>query len=38
VTSVHAVDPDDDLLAHLVDGQLILAVREAQPGQLGATP
>jgi exodeoxyribonuclease VII large subunit len=38
VTSVHAVDPDDDLLAHLVDGQLILAVRETQPGQLGAAP
>jgi exodeoxyribonuclease VII large subunit len=36
VTSVHDVDPDDDLLAHLVDGQLILAVRETQPGQLGA--
>jgi exodeoxyribonuclease VII large subunit len=38
VTSVHDVDEDDDLMAHLVDGSLILAVREAQPGQLGATP
>lgn len=36
VTSVHDVDEDDDLLAHLVDGQLILAVRETQSGQLGA--
>ncbi|MET0693178.1 MAG: exodeoxyribonuclease VII large subunit [Propionibacteriaceae bacterium] len=36
ITSVHDVDEDDDLLAHLVDGQLILAVREAQPGHLGA--
>ncbi|HEX8489220.1 MAG TPA: exodeoxyribonuclease VII large subunit [Propionibacteriaceae bacterium] len=38
VTSVHDVDEDDDLLAHIVDGSLILAVRETQPGQLGATP
>jgi exodeoxyribonuclease VII large subunit len=38
VTSVDEIDVDDDLLAHLVDGQLILAVRETQPGQLGATP
>ena len=38
VTSVHDVDEDDDLLAHIVDGSLILAVRETQPGQQGATP
>jgi len=38
VTSVHDVDEDDDLLAHLVDGQLILAVRETRSGQLGAPP
>ena len=31
-------DADDDLLAHLVDGRLILAVRETQPGQLGVAP
>jgi len=37
VTSVLDVDEDDDLLAHLVDGQLILSVREVQPGHLGAT-
>jgi exodeoxyribonuclease VII large subunit len=36
VASVHQVDPDDDLLAYLVDGQLVLAVRETQPGPLGA--
>jgi exodeoxyribonuclease VII large subunit len=36
VASVHQVDPDDDLLAYLVDGQLVLAVRETQPGSLGA--
>lgn len=36
VTSVHDVDEDDDLLAHIVDGSLILAVRETQPGQQGA--
>ena len=36
VTSVQEVDADDDLLAYLVDGQLIIAVREIQPGQLGA--
>lgn len=37
VTSVHDVDADDDLLAHLLDGQLVVAVRETHPGQLGAT-
>ena len=28
VTSVHDVDPDDDLLAHLADGKLVLSVRD----------
>ncbi|HET9872388.1 MAG TPA: exodeoxyribonuclease VII large subunit [Propionibacteriaceae bacterium] len=37
VTSIADVDEDDDLLAHLVDGQLVLAVRETRPGHLGAT-
>ncbi|HEX8510788.1 MAG TPA: exodeoxyribonuclease VII large subunit [Propionibacteriaceae bacterium] len=37
ITSVSEVDEDDDVLAHLVDGQLILAVRESRPGQLGAS-
>ena len=36
VTSVSDVDPEDDLLAYLLDGQLIVSVRETQPGQLGA--
>ncbi len=36
VTSVADVDPEDDLLAYLLDGQLIVSVRETQPGQLGA--
>ncbi|GAA2110867.1 exodeoxyribonuclease VII large subunit [Microlunatus panaciterrae] len=33
VASVDDVDEDDDLLAHLADGQLVLAVRERRPGQ-----
>lgn len=37
VTSVHDVDVDDDLLAYLLDGQLVVAVRESQPGELGAS-
>jgi exodeoxyribonuclease VII large subunit len=36
VVSVNDVDPDDDLLAHLLDGQLVVAVRETKPGRLGA--
>jgi exodeoxyribonuclease VII large subunit len=36
VTSVHDVDTESELLAHLADGQLILTVRETRPGQLGA--
>ncbi|HYP45219.1 MAG TPA: exodeoxyribonuclease VII large subunit [Propionibacteriaceae bacterium] len=36
VTSVTDVDAGDDLLAHLSDGQLVLAVREAHPTVPGA--
>ena len=28
VTSIHDVDPDDDLLAYLADGKLVLSVRD----------
>ncbi|MDA8439646.1 MAG: exodeoxyribonuclease VII large subunit [Propionibacterium sp.] len=31
VTSVHDVDPDDDLLAHLADGRLVIEVRDVEP-------
>lgn len=31
VTSVEQVDVDDDLLAHLVDGQLVVGVRDLRP-------
>jgi exodeoxyribonuclease VII large subunit len=37
VTSVNDADPDDDLLAYLLDGQLVVSVRESRPGQLGGT-
>ena len=36
VTSVSEVDEGDDLLAYLLDGQLVLEAREARPGKLGA--
>jgi len=36
VASVEEVDEADDLLAYLLDGQLVLEVREARPGKLGA--
>ncbi|MCW2802990.1 MAG: exodeoxyribonuclease large subunit [Propionibacteriaceae bacterium] len=36
VTSVNQVDEDDDLMAYLLDGQLVVSVRETRPGQLGA--
>lgn len=31
VVSVHDVDEDDDLLAHVADGQLVLGVRSVEP-------
>ena len=37
VTSVTEIDEGDDLLAYLVDGQLVLEVRETRPGALGAS-
>jgi exodeoxyribonuclease VII large subunit len=36
VTSVAEIDEGDDLLAYLLDGQLVLEAREARPGKLGA--
>jgi len=36
VTSVAEVDEGDDLLAYLLDGQLVLQARESRPGTLGA--
>ena len=36
VSSVADIDTDDDLLAYLLDGQLVVGVREVRPGQLGA--
>jgi len=36
ITSVTEVDEGDDLLAHLLDGQLVLEARETRPGFLGA--
>jgi exodeoxyribonuclease VII large subunit len=36
VTSVSQVDEDDDLMGYLLDGQLVVSVRETRPGQLGA--
>lgn len=36
VTSVGGVDEDDDLMAYLADGQLVVAVRDTIPGQLGS--
>lgn len=36
VGSVEEVDEGDDLLAYLLDGQLVLAARESRPGKLGA--
>ena len=36
VTSVGEVDEGDDLLAYLLDGQLVLQARERRPGRLGA--
>ncbi len=36
VTSVVEVDAGDDLLAYLLDGQLVLEARDARPGTLGA--
>ncbi len=36
VTSVAEIDEGDDLLAYVVDGQLVVEVRETRPGALGA--
>jgi exodeoxyribonuclease VII large subunit len=36
VTSVAEIDEGDDLLAYLLDGQLVLEAREVRPGRLGA--
>jgi len=36
ITSVTEIDEGDDLLAYLLDGQLVLEAREARPGKLGA--
>ena len=36
VTSVAEIDEGDDLLAYLLDGQLVLEAREVRPGTLGA--
>jgi exodeoxyribonuclease VII large subunit len=36
VTSVADVTPEDDLLAYLLDGQLVLEARDVRPGTLGA--
>lgn len=36
VSSVEEVDEGDDLLAYLLDGQLVLEARESRPGKLGA--
>jgi exodeoxyribonuclease VII large subunit len=36
ITSVTEVDEDDDLLAYVLDGQLVVEVRETRPGTLGA--
>ena len=36
VTSVTEIDEGDDLLAYLLDGQLVLEAREVRPGRLGA--
>ena len=37
ITSVTDVDEGDDLLAYLLDGQLVLEARDVRPGTLGAT-
>ncbi len=37
VTSVAELDEGDDLLAYVLDGQLVVEVRETRPGSLGAT-
>lgn len=36
VATIDDVDEEDDLLAYLADGQLVLEVRDRQPGQLGS--
>ncbi|HEY5820334.1 MAG TPA: exodeoxyribonuclease VII large subunit [Propionibacteriaceae bacterium] len=36
VTSVTEIDEGDDLLAYVLDGQLVVEVRETRPGSLGA--
>ena len=36
VTSVEEIDEGDDLLAYLLDGQLVLEARESRPGRLGS--
>ena len=36
VTSVTEIDEGDDLLAYLLDGQLVLEARDIRPGTLGA--
>lgn len=38
VTSVAEIDEGDDLLAQVLDGQLVVEVRQIRPGALGATP